>query len=298
MKRIAAIANCDKPEVARVLREITEWGKRNGIEVVANAGHAPDEAAAVEVQFDSARMAELRRKFAGCDIAVTLGGDGTLLFGAHVVAPLGIPILSVNLGSLGFHAQVEPDNLFASLATVRAGGHRIERRLLLEARIVGQRKGADCGATSAIALNDIVVSKSAWGRMVHLRLHINGMPASDLYADGLLIATPTGSSAYNYAARGPVLTPSMEAIVINAICPHRMRFSPVVIGADSLIEVEFHPRKPLEEAQLFVDGQAWCAVAHGQTLNISRASVYLPLIVFDQDYFSKLRTKLAWGGLT
>jgi NAD+ kinase len=298
MKRIAAIANCDKPEVARVLGEITEWGARNGIEVVASAGHAPNRPAAVEVQFDAERMAELRGRFAGCDLAVTLGGDGTLLFGAHVVAPLGLPVLSVNLGSLGFHAQVEPTHLYESLDAVRAGRHRIERRLLLEARIEGARDGATVPPGPALALNDIVVAKSAFGRMVHLRLLINAAPATDLYADGLLIATPTGSSAYNYAARGPVVEPSMEAIVVNAICPHRMRFSPVVIGADSLLEVQFHPRKPLEEAQLFVDGQAWCAVAHGQRLNISRASVYLPLIVFDHDFFSKLRTKLAWGGLT
>ena len=295
MKRIAVVANHEKQQVAEVVAGMKNWAERNGVQLEVAFSDGNDKRPVPMIQFDPERMRDLRRQFAGCDVAVTLGGDGTLLVAAHAVAPLDIPVLSVNLGSLGFHTQVEPENITSALDAVHSGNFRTETRMMLEATL---ESGVGDSPISAIALNDIVVAKSVWGRVVHLRVSVDAIPATDVFGDGLLVCTPTGSSAYNYAAHGPVLDPALEAILVNAICPHGMTIAPLVLRPTSRIDVEFHPRKALEEANVFVDGQAWSAVTHLDRLKISRAPVYLPLVVFEDDFFAKLRAKLAWGGLT
>lgn len=285
------LANRNKPGVGNALREIEGWANRTGVEVVSNPG--PESGSETEDPFAGATQQHLRATFAGAELLITLGGDGTLLYGAQVVAPLRIPVLSVNLGSLGFHTQVEPPELALALELFAEGRFSVQPRMLLQAVLGSPAEGPE----PALALNDVVISKSAWGHMVHLRLFINGETVTDISADGLVIATPTGSSAYNFAAGGPVLYPTVEAIVLNAICPHRMNFSPLVVAGEVEIEVQFHPRKPLEDAQLLVDGQLWRSVAHEETLKISKAAMYLPLVVVHQNFYGKLREKLRWGGL-
>ncbi len=294
MKKVAVIAHLHKAEALAALEDIREWASAHGVEVVSNLRDVEGEEGRIGAEDD----AIVRERFAGADVAVTLGGDGTLLYAAHLVAPLGIPVLAVHLGNLGFHTQVECSRLRQSLDEIAQGRYRTEPRMMLEADVAilpGAKQEFPEGPR--LALNDVVVSKTAWGRMIHVRIHVDGEPASDLYADGLLVSTPTGSSAYNYAAGGPVLEPHLDAIVLNAICPHRMHFGPVVLGPEHKIEVEFHPRKPSEEAQILVDGRLWCSVTHEHSLKISRAPVYLRLIVLENAFFRKLRQKLSWGGL-
>lgn len=297
MKRIAVVANRQKPQVLHALESLNDWGRRNSVSIESTVEDEDVARCEDKHGFAGSHVDQFRKRVDGCDLAVTLGGDGTLLLGAQIIAPLQVPVLSVNLGSLGFHTQVPPEQMLTAIEAVREGNYRTEARLLLQAHVL-QPEADSRKFGSILALNDIVISRSAWGRMVHLRVHINGNPATDLFADGLVVATPTGSSAYNYAARGPILEPSLDAIVLNAICPHRMNFSPVVVSATSTITIDFHPRKPMEEAQLLVDGQPWFAVSHTEQLKISRAPVYLPLVVFEDNFFQKLRDKLAWGGLT
>lgn len=299
MKRIAVVANRDKPRAFIELEKIQQWAQDHGIDVATDLRELPGGDTPCAGGFILSNIHEIRQRYQGCDLAVTLGGDGTLLYGAHIFAPLGVPVLAANLGNLGFHAQIVPDEILTALDAVLAGDFRTEPRLLLQAQLQSAESEPEQtrdGVT--FALNDIVVSRSAWGKMVHLRLFANGQAISDLSADGLVVATPTGSSAYNYAARGPILEPDFEAIVLNAICPHRMNFSPLVVSANTEVVIAFHPRKPLEEAQLLVDGQPWCSVSHDEELKISRAPMYLPLIVFENNFFRKLREKLAWGGLS
>lgn len=294
--KIAVIAHRQKPQALRLLREVEAWAKKRGHEIVTNveAGRTEFTGSAVRILSD----AEVCSLFQGARWAVTLGGDGTILYAAHLVAPLGIPILAVQLGDLGFHTQVEPDALTAALDCLDRNEFRTEDRMALAVDVESkQESDGPPLVRGALALNDVVVSKSSWGRMVHLRLAVDGKPASDLYADGLLVATPTGSSAYNYAARGPVLEPSLEAIILNAICPHRLNFSPIVLSSEHEIAVEFHPQKQREEAQLLVDGRPCCHVDERHRLKIYKAPVYVRLIVFEDRFFEKLRDKLAWGGL-
>lgn len=298
--KIAVIAHALKPEAATVLGQLQDWAEKNECEIVTNLAQGKEPgheiSLAEEALLDDE---EVKRRFQGAECVVTLGGDGTLLYAAHLVAPLGIPVLAVHLGSLGFHTQIEPSRLLTNLERFRKGDYRIEARMLLQVEVTphGGSLAQERQRGEMLALNDVVVSKSAWGRMVHLRIHVDERPASDLYADGLLVSTPTGSSAYNYAARGPVLEPQMEAIVLNAICPHRINFTPIVLSGNHQIRVEFHPRKPSEEAQLLVDGRPWGTVSHLDVLKIYKAPVYLRLIVNEDRFFEKLREKLAWGGL-
>lgn len=296
MKKLAVIGNHDRPEVRAVFESICGWAQTQGVTVesnldIYNGDEPPGE------PYDRERENELRRRFLGSDCLITLGGDGTLFHAAHVVGDMQIPILSVNLGSLGFHTQFEPQELLMALDMVRDGGVRTQNRLLLQAELSeSERSGRPCGPR--LALNDIVISRSAWDRMVRLKLSFDGEHVTDIFADGLLVSTPTGSSAYNYAARGPILEPTVEAIVLNAICPHRINFSPIVVSPATSIVVEFNPRKPSEEAQVLVDGRPWCSITHDEKLKISKAAVYLPLIVFRDDFYQKMRDKLRWGGLS
>lgn len=292
IQRIAVIANKDKPSVIPVLDQLRAWGEEQKIVIKTEPGEAayPDAEDCGE-----SRARDLREWFSDCELGITLGGDGTLLYSARILAPLSVPVLPVNLGDLGFHTQVTAGALLDALSKICVGEFETEPRLMLEARL--DRTDTAAQTRALLALNDIVISRSAWGRMVHLRLEVNGRQASDVFADGLIIASPTGSSAYNYAAHGPVLDPSLDAIVLNAICAHRMNFSPVVLPSSAEVVIDFHPRKPSEEAHVLVDGWHWCSVSHEHRLKISRAPMYLPLIVLEHDFFTKLREKLAWGGL-
>jgi len=304
LQKIAVIAHAHKLQAQVLLKEIESWADQHNYEVVTNlAGEAPP-ADSENATGDSVLVPDdkLIESFRDAAWAITLGGDGTILYAAHVVAPLHIPVLAVQLGNLGFHTQVEPKELKEALDAMHENRYRVENRMTLKVELLPSSH--DNGealrlprSNGILALNDVVVAKTAWGRMVHLRIHVDDEPASDLYADGFLVATPTGSSAYNYAARGPVVEPGMEAMVLNAICPHRINFSPLVLASHRTIRVAFHPRKQSEEAQLVVDGRVWCSVPQNLELKIYKAPVYLRLVVFENRFFARLRDKLAWGGL-
>lgn len=299
MKRLAIIANPHKTGATEALGQLRRWAADRGVELTSNLDEAEGVAEPPARAFDTERRAALARRFAGCDAAVTLGGDGTLLYAVHIIGPLGIPVLPVNLGSLGFHTQATAETMLRCLTAVAGGEFITEPRLLLETTIEKPNGSAadNAGQPRLLALNDVVVSKRVWGRMVHMTVLVDGQTVSNVSADALLVSTPTGSSAYNFAAGGPILAPSLEAIVLNAICPHRISFSPLVLSGNSVVRVQLQQRKPLELAQVLVDGQPWLDALEDETLKISRADVYLPLITFKDDFFRKLREKLAWGGL-
>jgi len=296
MKRIAVLANLEKPGMAALLHEIKSWCEQRNVEMACNCvdemgrGGSPENSG----PFGHRTAADLIAKFSGSDVLVTLGGDGTLLYAAQLAAPLGVPVLSANLGSLGFHTQVSPENLLNSLDLTVRGEFSTENRLLLQAVLASSSNDQD---KSIVALNDIVVSKSLWGHMVVARIKIDGQILTDLAADAILFSSATGSSAYNFAANGPVLHPSVEGIILNTICAHRMKLSPLVVPSGSTFEVHFRPRREVDQAQVLVDGQVWSALVDHETLKISRAPMYLPLIVFEDDFYGKLREKLHWGGL-
>lgn len=289
MKKVAVIANPHKPGIHEAMEDLRVWARRHSVELADNTdGPGKTIDASTDEGYD-----ELARRFEAADAAVTLGGDGTLLYAVQLVGQLNIPVLPVNLGSLGYHTQATPENMLPRLDAVAEGRYRTENRLLLQTYI----EPASQNGTPRLALNDVVVSKRVWGRMIHLRVSIDGHDVTDLSADAIIFSTPTGSSAYNYAAGGPILAPGLDAIVINAVCPHRIAFAPLVLSGSADITVTVHRREPAEIAQVLVDGQIWRESLLTETLKISRSPMYLPVILFEDDFFLKMRQKLAWGVL-
>lgn len=228
------------------------------------------------------------------DLLVTLGGDGTLLRGARLVATHHTPVLGVNLGHLGFLTSIQPDALEASLVRFAAGEHWLDVRFTLQARVV-TRDGTV--GTEYMALNDAVLHKGGFARVIQLAVFV-GEEREEVgayAADGLILSTPTGSTAYSLSAGGAIVAPSMECLLATPICPHTLAVRPLVLPAETRIEVEI--RDPSAEVVLTLDGQEGEALVNGDRLVVSRGEATVPLVRFEgQSFFTTLRRKLHWGG--
>jgi len=235
---------------------------------------------------DAARRAELPGQ---ADLLIILGGDGTLLSMARAVGDLGVPLLGVNLGGLGFLTATTLDEMFPALEAYFAGCMAIEERMLLAARIV--RNNQPLGEYAA--LNDIVITKSAMSRIIDLSVSVDGRHATAYRADGLIISTPTGSTAYSLSAGGPILFPTMDAVVLTPICSHTLTNRPIVVPGTDRIEVTLLAD---QEVMATMDGQVGVGLREGDTVEVCKAAARIRLVRFPQkDFFSVLRTKLKWG---
>lgn len=232
--------------------------------------------------------------FAGYNLIISLGGDGTLLFVARLAAPLGIPVLPVNLGTLGFIAANRKDSWEETFDAWCKGDILPSVRIMLEISVIraGMRIGSYC------ALNDGVVSSQGIAKMIRLCLNVNGDRFGSYRADGLIVATPTGSTAYNLAAGGPALHPEMPAMVINPICPFTLASRPLVLPASEKVDVTVDETRR-SGAMLTVDGQETLGLEKGDIVQFRRASRDALLVVPRKSiFFSALRTKLGWSGDT
>ncbi len=226
------------------------------------------------------------------DLIVVLGGDGTLLGVARLVASQGIPILGVNLGGLGFLTEVTIKESRAALERVLHGDYEVDRRIMLEA-IVERASEELNRAETYQAFNDVVVGKGPLGRMLELDVLANRKPFCSYRADGLIVATPTGSTAYALAAGGPIVYPTLGAIVLAPICPHTLSNRPVVLP-DSY-HIEIHVRAPDHDATFTVDGQESAQLGPSDTIRIHRGRHSVSLIRSAHPYFEIWRNKLHWG---
>lgn len=221
------------------------------------------------------------------DIIVSFGGDGTILSTARLVGHRELPILGVNLGKLGFLAEVSPEEIFDFIKKVCNGEYRIEKRMVLEANVKGKNE-------KYFALNDIVIDRSGSTRVVDIETYINDEYLITYTADGLIISTPTGSTAYSLAAGGPIVTPSSNVITLTPICPHTLTARPVVIPDDSVIKikVEFYERDILITA----DGQIEYKIKPPVEVVVKKADYKVNLVKrLEISYFDLLRSKLMWG---
>jgi NAD+ kinase len=223
------------------------------------------------------------------DFALVLGGDGTLLSAARSVAHEGVPILAVNLGSLGFLTEVPLNELYMALEAVDQGQCPVEERSVLDCQLI---RNEECIAQN-FALNDVVVNKSAISRLVEFDLYIDGNFVFLYKADGVIIATPTGSTAYSLAAGGPVLMPSVDAFVVTPVCPHSLTHRPLVVTETSQIELRVETGE--EQAFLSIDGQIGVPVQQGDRVLCQRAGHKVKLMRVRRTFFDVLRNKLKWG---
>jgi len=283
MKSVAIISKPEKPELSQIIPELVSWLEQHGYKV-----HLDRESAAYHA--NDAEVVERENMAACCpDIAIVLGGDGTLLSAARALAPMNAPILGVNLGSLGFLTEVPMPDLYPALEAVIASKCEVEVRSMIHASVF--RNGNQLA--DAHALNDVVISKTTIARLAAFDIFINGAFVSAYRGDGLIVSTPTGSTAYNLAAGGPILIPSVEGIVITPICPHSLSHRPLVVH-DS-VEIEIKVKSATDEAFLSIDGQIGVPVAEGDRLVCRKSPYSTRLMRLQRGFFEVLRTKLKWG---
>jgi NAD+ kinase len=271
IRRVALIAKPGRAEGIELLAEVSAWLRRRGI-------------TAVRLRQRSAALPR------GTDLAIVAGGDGTLLSVARAALAAGVPILGVNFGGLGFLTELHPDELFPALERVLAGEHAIEERQALRARI---RRGRSRSQVAAV-FNDVVVHRAALSRMVTLDVTVDGDAVASYTSDGLIVASPTGSTAYNLSAGGPILDPRMEAFVITPICPHGMTYRPLVVPGGSTVAVTL--RGPRTDNFLTLDGQIGFPLRPGDTVTVDAHPGRVRLVrVSGRSFFQVLPRKLRWG---
>ena len=232
-----------------------------------------------------------KEDFANADLLISIGGDGTMLYASRLAREAGTPILGINRGRLGFLADVTPDELISSLDNVLGGNFTTDSRLLLEARL-HQSSGEE---VVAYALNDIVLQRRETGRMVDFETRVAGQYVNTHSGDGLIVATPTGSTAYALSCGGPIIEPQLDAVVIVPVCPHTLTDRPIVISADQSIEVTLLQRDETR-AEITVDGFSMGDIEPDDKLRISAANTRVTLVhPPGYDFYGILRSKLFWG---
>jgi NAD+ kinase len=288
VQTVGIVAKSHLRQATPHLVEIGAWLRGRGIATVYETATA-----ALMPSTDGHQVVEKASMVGAVDMVVVLGGDGTLLSMADCIAAAGgsVPILGVNFGSLGFLTEVTLPELYPALETALSGHARIEERLMLRSKTERQ------GHTHAIhiALNDVVITKAARSRMIDLSISVGGEFVTRVKADGLIVASPTGSTAYNLAAGGPIVQPQVDALVITPIAPHTLTNRPIVITASSTVRVQ-PLMEPRDEVFVTFDGQAGFQVQQGDEITVCRAELPLRLIrPSTRSYFEILRQKLKWG---
>jgi len=283
MKKAAIIAKQGKPELADVARCVTQWLRDHEYTVSVDS----------VVQECCPNHAVLEReeltKF-GPDFVIVLGGDGTLLSVARIVAPSGIPILGVNLGSLGFLTEIKQEEITSALADIDAGRYELSLRSMVHCQVVRQGK---CAA-SYDALNDIVTNQRAVARITEFDVRVNGLFVANYKADGLIVSTPTGSTAYSLAAGGPILAPDVPGFVITPVASHALTNRPLVVQDTAVIEIQVAVTR--EQAYLTIDGQLGLPLEEGDIIQCRKSQFQVKLFKLpERTFFQVLRNKLKWG---
>ncbi len=282
---IGLIGKFGDPNVAGTLNQIAAHLRQRQLRVLL------DESSARLIPVNSLEIASRAMIGEQCDLAIVMGGDGTMLNAARSLVDYEVPILGVNLGRLGFLADVSPSEIPHRLDAVLNGHFREARRSLLHAQVLRE----DQVTGEADALNDVVIHKREVARMIEVDTFLDGRFLNAYRADGLIISTPTGSTAYALASGGPIIHPALEAVVLVPICPHTLTHRPIVVKADSVIEVVLNAANTTQ-TQVTCDGQISLAIEPGDRILIRKKGRKARLIhPLSHDYFELLRAKLNWG---
>jgi NAD+ kinase len=283
MVRVAIVSKPQREELTRLLPELIVWLHDRGYEPLLDEESGKYTSAGPVVD-----RAQMPARAPG--LVIVLGGDGTLLSVARIFAATGTPILSVNLGFLGFLTEVRLNDLYATLDGWCKDCYEIDQRAMLHAEI--WREGAE--HANFEALNDVVVSKGDIARMGEFSVELDGKRVAGFRADGVIVSTPTGSTAYTLAANGPILTPDVDAMVVTPICPHLLTLRPIVVRGDASLTVKVVGVP--NTALLTVDGQQAVELLRGDEIRCHRSSHTVNLVRLSEgSFFEALRIKLSWG---
>jgi NAD+ kinase len=271
VKKIGIIFNSEKPRAKAETGKLKEWLKGQGCSVTVLPSSA--------------------KKVPPLDFALCLGGDGTMLKTSKLLAPRQIPVVGINLGSLGFLAETDPGEIYSFLKKVLAGQFRVEERMMLSITITSSQR-----TITETALNDCTIHSGNNGRVITISANVNSEFLADYVGDGLIVATPTGSTAYSLAASGPIVHPHLSVFVLTPICPHTLAQRPLILSTNHCLTLRVHVPNIAEKPILSLDGQTNYRISEKDTITIAEAPTPLKVIVNPkQKYFQVLRKKLKWG---
>jgi len=284
IEKIGITANIAKEKSPEYALRLRDWLVQQKIEVIF------DEAIALRIG-ESTGM-ERKKLAATVDLMIAFGGDGTILRVARFVCEFNTPILGINIGGLGYLTEVYLDEMFTALERILAGDIRTEKRMMLDVLIT--RHGETVGEGSV--LNEVVINRDNLSRIVELETAVNDRHLATFKADGLIIATPTGSTAYSLSAGGPIIFPEQEAMILNPLCPHTLTNRPVILPEGATVKVILWTKET--GATLTLDGQVSFVLKSGDAIEV-RKSRFVTILVASphRHYLEILRTKLGWGGL-
>ncbi len=281
MKSIGIIANIKKPQIKEVVESIIGWAKQNKVDFFL------DQELSAVVGYKE-RLSEREKLRQLCDMIVSLGGDGTMLASARAVGKHPTPILGINLGGLGFLTEITSNDLDRTLERLKQKDFFIEKRMVLETEVEGLKK------LDQYALNDVVIDKGEVARLFQMHLYADGEFICSYSADGLIISTPTGSTAYCLAAGGPIVNPKTNVIIVSPMCPHTFASRPLIFSENENLKVVVELAR--REAVLTIDGQVAFALKSGSSVLVRKAAHSVNLIKFrNRSFYEILRTKLHWG---
>ena len=281
VKSFAIWANAEKKQVPALVQSTIKWANDNNLEV-----YLADRLKSIDVDSEVSYFS--LQNPPEVDFLLCFGGDGTLISGVRIFSDTSVPVLGVHLGGLGFLAQITPEVLVDKLESVKKNEFKIQDRLVLSAKISGNED-------SYYAVNDFVVQNETSFRVTSLSLFIDNQHVSDYKSDGIIISTPTGSTAYSLSSGGPIVQPDVFSIVITPIAPHSLTSRPLVLPSD--VEVEFRFSKESEnDLKLIIDGQNIINFTKTSTVKLSKANHHLKFITFkDYNYYETLKNKMIWG---
>ncbi len=282
-KIAAIISRPARPEVGQIVPDLLTWLGKHGYKVIVD----PETARYTSGQEEVVPRAQMSSK--SLDLVVVLGGDGTLLSAARVTAAADVPLLGVNLGTLGFLTEVPFSSLYSMLEAIAKGQARVEQRTLMQCQLLR----GETVLGSYLVFNDAVVNKTALARLNTYDLYVDKAFVSSYRADGMIVATPTGSTAYSLSAGGPILMPTVHAFVITPVAPHSLTHRPLVVPDSA--EIEILLRSEEEVAYLSLDGQPGLDLCDRDRVRCRLSEHKVNLFRTDTDFFQLLRTKLKWG---
>ena len=288
IRRVGVLVKPNHPEATKTVCRLLEYFAARGVAVVTTPRIdrltvEGETGCALEV-LEADRLADT------VDLIVVLGGDGTMISTARLLDNRSVPVVGINFGSLGYLTEVRLEEMTGALDAVLAGDYHLDRRVMLTAEL---RRGDERLLRNRV-LNDVVISKSALARIIEIETWLDGKFVNCFRADGLIVSTPTGSTAYNLSAGGPIVFPSMNAVVITPICPHTLSNRPLVVPDEA--EIELVLKTPQEEVALTLDGQVGYSLECGDRVHIGKSRTAFNLVQpINRNYFEVLRGKLRWG---
>jgi NAD+ kinase len=286
IKCVGVVVKPNHKEAWATACELSEWLEKRGIDLI---GKPREEAERFDAECDIDPV-EAEKFQSEADLIVVLGGDGTMLSTARLVGDSEALVLGINYGSLGYLTEFRIEEMFAALEEILAGNYEIDRRVMLEAEHFRGEELLEKGRV----LNDVVINKSALARIIEIEVNLDGLFVNSFRADGLIVATPTGSTAYNLSAGGPIVYPSMNAVVLTPICPFTLTNRPIVIPDTA--EINLRLKNESDGVALTLDGQTGYAMKAGDSISIRKAGTTFNLVQPpNRNYFDVLRNKLKWG---